>query len=111
MLGILEEPGRVRLLRWDQAEPVLRTRRSLVERNDLSAEELNHLVELEATYYRVPAESLRRLTLHKPVLMHLGVVEETDVFVVRLPESLELWSPSYRAALLGRRNRLLEDLP
>jgi hypothetical protein len=110
LLGVLEEPGRVRVLPWTAAASVLERRSQLLE-SEIGADELDQLQQLEDRYFRVPAEPIRRLTFHKSTLMHLGVREAEDVVVVRLPDSLEIWSPSYRELRLALRHPALAGLP
>jgi len=107
----LPEPGRVRLLPWDQADQVLKLRRELRERGDRAAERELHL--LEDMYRKFRIEAPGRIQLPHLVLVHLsGSIAPNQFFhVARYKAGIEICSNEYRARALAQRPDSFDDLP
>jgi hypothetical protein len=124
-------PGALRLLPFDvYGQKVVERRRALLDRpQDLEAAAALPL--LEARYSRLHVEQGPRVVLAGALLLHLGIAPSSKergprqpaamnrspqrplefVYVVRLPEALEIWSVAYRDSLLAEESDLLLDLP
>jgi DNA-binding transcriptional regulator/RsmH inhibitor MraZ len=104
LLGVLNVPGRVRLLPWKPHGEQVR-RRSAMLANSL-AENVEALQDLHSVYERVTVDSQGRFVLPPGARLHLGVAHG-PVIVWQLPKAIELWSPAFRD---GRLPEDVDDL-
>lgn len=108
-LGVLERPGRVRLLPWTASDRALERRRELLLRvADVArppSEELELVRALEDRFFRLAVRTDGRVRLHGGLRLHLqaGI---RYIVVVRFPNEIELWSPEYR----NKRNEETSDI-
>jgi DNA-binding transcriptional regulator/RsmH inhibitor MraZ len=113
-LAVYDRPGRIILLSWEEeSEPVLSRRRELIERASESPEALEGLRMLEDRYKRLTVPNDLRPTLGTEAFIHLDLPmgAETNVYVVRVLQALEILSPKYRNELRVTRSEMLAGLP
>jgi hypothetical protein len=115
-LGILEQPGTVRLVDFRQYGRVVIERRiTLIADAVVNADALHSLTILEDRYHRVPITTDRRITLNKLLLSHLDVIieetGETAIYVERKQQELFLLSKFARTQRLKLSRAALPNLP
>lgn len=109
LLGVLEEPGRVRLLPWEESAPVRARLEELASATGAEVED--ELLLLHDRYQRLALDQDARLDLPAHVASHLQLAEPAVLFLARHREQVELWGTAYREARLSRAARSFPDLP
>jgi hypothetical protein len=116
-LAILEAPGLLRLLSWEQEGKRVQGRRAeLLERiaiDTRDTEALETLMLIEDRYKTLSIPKELRPTLPKEALLHLGILGAIPchVYLERYGDALEVLSPSYRNERLRTHATRLVDLP
>jgi len=113
-LVILDEPGRIRLLSWEnESTPILTRRKQLIENSGESSEAVEALRLLEDRYKHLIIPKDSRPTLSKEITMHLGIPDDAkaQIYIVRVFEALEILSPQYRNGYRKTISEYLSNLP
>ncbi len=113
-LVVLDEPGRLGFLSWEQQAPaVLDRRRELIEQTHHDDSVAEALRLLEDRYKRVAIPQDLRPTLTAEILLHLelSVGAPARVYLVRLFDRLDVLSPQYRNERLVVGSDALAGLP
>lgn len=98
-LAVFDEPGHMALFSWaERSPPVLIKRKELIHDAQESTEALESLRLLEDRYKRISIPQDLRPTLSIEALMHLElpVATVTYVYVIRIFDVLEIFSPTFR---------------
>lgn len=109
-LAILRDPGKVELRSWATHEAAVLVRRDELIRSG----NLRDLRLLEDVCRRLPIPQELRLTLDRSMIVHLGLQlplpQETILFIARVGEALEIFSPAHRDRELARARSVFFEL-
>jgi|ERR1700730_14314748 len=112
-LAVLERPGLVRILSFEQhGLNVLERRRRLIDRVNIDPAAAEALAVLEDRYHRMRIPADRRISLSSLLIAHLGVEPGAAiVYVERSLQEIQLLSTATRERRLIAAQILLAELP
>lgn len=103
LLAVIDpEPGRVRLVAWENAARVTERLRELSARftagDTTTVPELHRL---QDRFRRVRVDPDGRIALPLAICVHLGAIGPSTIFIASHADHVELWSLAYRTARLA----------